>query len=806
MKTKSLFLGFFFLFTIFVWQKILAQNFTQITIGPHVNDHKASLGCSWIDFDNDGDEDLFVTNGSFTAERNYLYLNEGPDSNFSFTSFEDDNFINDMDISRASTWGDYNNDGYADLYIANDNGPSYNILYFNNRGENFSRIKVGAIATDFQDSEPATWVDYDNDGYLDLLVGNNVKNGLYHNNGDGSFTRITAENTPGSEEHSLRFNKWADFDNDGDQDVILGFIRTPVIGVALYINQGGGYFERITEGMILDEPDAQLSHGNWVDYDNDGDWDLIDVGTAIYMNERTDSGYYFTKLLANDITTDEAESDFSSWADFDNDGDIDCFISKFGDRNFLFANNGDGSFSKIDTGAIISQSITSSAACAWADYDNDGDMDIYVSNQQYNFSNNLFYRNDNNNGNSWLKVKLTGTASNASAIGAVVKVKANTGAGDVWQMRAIEGQSCFMGQNSLIAHFGLGKATLVDSIIVYWPAGHVTILTDTTVNQQLNITEDIPESFLRAEFMVDTTLGRSELLVQFTDRSLFDPDHPITSWWWDFDGDGAGDSQEQNPNYLFNSDNAEVYDVTLVISNGVNSDTIHRWGLIKVISPDGNNAMLGNAIASSELDLLSEAWKSIDDDVNSIWASNPTDDEWLQIELDEIYSVCRVIIQWDRNYAKEYSILTSADGVNWNIVYTEDSGDGEWDTLIFESVDAKYVKWEGTKGRRPNTGYSIREFEIYGSGCETKVDNNQMNYQEAFIYPNPFHDELVIEQSHSFDPHIRIEIIDVSGNILVSRVSYARILKLDMSGLESGIYLIRISNSKYTSVKKVVKY
>jgi PKD repeat protein len=208
-------------------------------------------------------------------------------------------------------------------------------------------------------------------------------------------------------------------------------------------------------------------------------------------------------------------------------------------------------FFKVEVGPHVTDSAESEG-CAWADYDQDGDMDIYICKNSGD-KNNLLYRNENSNGNNWVEIKLKGTASNASAIGAVIRVKANTGV---------------------------------------------------TVNQLLTITERMPESYLRAKFEADTTLGMDELSVKFTDRSIFDPGNPITSWSWDFNGDDTEDSNEQNPVHDFTNAESELFDISLVISNGTNTDTIYRPGLIKVLPPDCNLALLGKATASSEEDIL----------------------------------------------------------------------------------------------------------------------------------------------------------------------------------------------------------
>ncbi|UCH13031.1 MAG: VCBS repeat-containing protein [Bacteroidales bacterium] len=811
MKSKLLILSFLCGLAFPSGKEILAQSFTKVEIGPHVTDGGESEGCAWGDFDNDGDMDLFVANGQLSRKINFLFINQGADNDYTFKQVTEGIILEDIAVSRAASWGDYDNDGNLDMYVANQLGNNYNYLYQNNGDTTFSRMTEGEVAYNNEQSEAAGWFDYDNDGYLDIFVGcPGIANNLYHNNGDGTFTEITDDTL--AKDVDTRTFGWCDFDNDGDYDILIEYASN--VG-ALFLNNGKGSFTKINEGMVINNPNHPLYGGNWVDYDNDGDWDLVKVGRSIFRNEGPDSSYMFTKITSDPIVAEIGASLFSSWADIDNDGDIDCFIGFHGGKNRLFSNNGDGSFTQITSGTIVEEDPSDYTGCAWADYDNDGDMDIYVCNTG-DSRNNLFYCNENINGNNWIKIKLIGTASNASAIGAVIKVKANTGASPVWQMRAIEGQSSFMGQNSMIAHFGLGTASIIDSLIVIWPAGHDTVLTGVTVNHLLTITEQMPERYLRAMFDADTTYGMDELSVQFIDKSLFDPDNPITSWSWDFDGDGTEDSNEQNPEYTFNNAEGEQYNILLVISNGTDTDTLLRTGLIKVIPPNGNLALLGRTTASSEIDILFNPKKAIDDNTDSYWESARTDSEWMKIGFNSVYTIGKVVIQWESGYGSGYIIQTSMDDTQWDTVYCEDSGNGAQDTLLFTGIDAKYVKWEGFD-RGTNGGYSIIEFEIYHSdGNEypeviclpTRFESNLINDRSVRIYPNPAGNQIKIEFNQEINENATINLIDLAGKVVSSAIykqSVPCIVTLNLSEFAEGMYFLKISTNKYVLVEKFVK-
>ncbi|MCP4704521.1 MAG: hypothetical protein GY865_07915, partial [candidate division Zixibacteria bacterium] len=173
--------------------------------------------------------------------------------------------------------------------------------------------------------------------------------------------------------------------------------------------------------------------------------------------------------------------------DFDNDGDLDLFITS-NPLNFLWLNNNDGTFIKVASGDIVTDTAWSHGA-ACSDYDHDGDLDIYVAN--WSDDNNFLYQNIGNT-NNWLNIKCVGIISNKSAIGSKVRLKAVINDSPTWLLREISTQTGCWGQNSLDVHFGLGDATIIDSIKIEWPSGQITdILTDVTPNQFITITETI---------------------------------------------------------------------------------------------------------------------------------------------------------------------------------------------------------------------------------------------------------------------------------------------------------------------------
>ncbi|UCC43378.1 MAG: CRTAC1 family protein [Candidatus Zixiibacteriota bacterium] len=473
-------------------------NFTRITEGPHVNDGGSSFGISWIDYDNDGWLDIYVGN-SATYENNFLYHNEGDGT---FTKITTDPIANVMARSYSHAWGDYDNDGDEDVYVGRHN-YSTNLLYTNNGDGTFTQIDTaGDLTIDAACSNTHAWIDIDSDGDLDLYTQTETNslpwsapNAMYRND-NGIFVKITTGEivTDVNNAHGM---SWSDYDNDGDMDLFVAnaYFDYPLPDPADYMyencyyrNEGDFNFTKILSGPLV--TDLSISFGPSLgDYDNDGDQDLfvangaLDLVNFLYNNNGDGS---FNRVFTGEVVTDATPTFGSSFADYDNDGDLDLYVTAWADNrsNRLYENNGDGTFTRIVTGPLVSDA-SSNFGPAWGDYDRDGDLDLFITKYQ---NDNRLYRNDGN-GNNWLNVKCVGTISNTSAIGAKVRIKANISGNPVWQLREISPAASYCVHHAINAHFGLGDATIVDSMIVQWPSGIEQILTDVEINQFLTIEE-----------------------------------------------------------------------------------------------------------------------------------------------------------------------------------------------------------------------------------------------------------------------------------------------------------------------------
>jgi len=452
---------------------IHAQSFAEISTGDFVNSG-TSLSTNWGDVNNDGWNDLFYTGGSGPR----LYINNGDGTFTTETGGDLTNFGNGI----SGTWGDFDRDGFIDLFKAS---PTLGTKLFKNNGDGtFTKLDVDPFQSDSSDFQGNAWADYDNDGHLDLFLavgGNigNLPNRLYHNNGDGTFETI--EDSPiVTDLGGTVDGAWADYNNDGFVDLyVVNSAGNPgEIANFLYKNNGDGTFTNVTQGIMA--TDQLISLGaSWGDFDNDGDFDLFVAGlgepNAYYQNDGNDS---FTKITTGPHVDNTLNTIGTTTGDVDNDGDLDIVVVNF-TQNQIFLNNGDGTFTELTNDPFVDQN-QASFGTSLCDYDHDGDLDISVSN--IGAVNNSFFTN-NGNSNHWINIKCVGTVSNLDAIGTKVKVKATIDGQSVWQLRHVQAQTGVLSQNSMNVEFGLGDATIIDSLIIEWPSGIVFDTANVAVDQ-----------------------------------------------------------------------------------------------------------------------------------------------------------------------------------------------------------------------------------------------------------------------------------------------------------------------------------
>jgi uncharacterized repeat protein (TIGR01451 family) len=440
------------------------------------SDATDSWAASWIDFDNDGDEDVYVCDKRSTSGA-FMYRNNG---NATFTKITSGAAVTTNAPDVAACWADTDNDNDADM-LAAVSGRRENLFFTNNSGILTLQPQVGLNDT-IGYYHAVSMVDYDNDGFADVFLGNYMSTRfgeLYHNNQNGTFTKVL--NTPMSTDTGrVTGATWADYDNDGDQDLFEPVGNNQ--NNRLYRNEGGGQFTRITTGPMVQS--AGNSTGSaWGDIDNDGDLDLFVSNASaqnnfLYINNGNGT---FTTAPISTVNSAGGHSHGCGFQDVDNDKDLDLYVNNDQGRSFLYINEGTGNFSPKNDELVTGKLIGGIGQC-WSDFDRDGDMDVLVL--THSNRTNLLFTN-NGNSNNWLSVKLIGTASNASAIGARITVVS----GGTRQIREINSQSGFGGQNSYRAHFGMGADAAADSIIIKWPSGLQQVITGQPANEFLTVTE-----------------------------------------------------------------------------------------------------------------------------------------------------------------------------------------------------------------------------------------------------------------------------------------------------------------------------
>lgn len=364
-------------------------------------------------------------------------------------------------------------------------------LYFNNGDGTFTSLQLAGVSV---------WgiavADYNHDGLVDLFLssGSTVPNVstyvgvLYRNNGDRTFTKVTAKEAGAiAAAGGLGAATWADFDDDAQVELYYPHYDSHDL---ILDDDGTGSFVSVSNLVTQSSAVA----GTWGDFDNDGRLDLcaVDYGQPSYVYRNLGNGQFERATIGVAIS---GGFQSASCADYDNDGFLDLFLA--GQGNQLYHNSGDGSFTRITTGSIVTDSPINgnpfwSYGALWFDYDNDGFLDLYVCNgddpRTANVANFLYHNEGNNN--AWLKVKLIGTTSNRDAVGAKVRARATYAGQGRWQRRDITGGDSYNG-NHLIAHFGLGTAKIVSTLRIEWPSGTVQELTNVAVNQTLTVTEPV---------------------------------------------------------------------------------------------------------------------------------------------------------------------------------------------------------------------------------------------------------------------------------------------------------------------------
>lgn len=471
--------------------------FTRQMDGPAATERASTGSGQWIDIDGDEDLDLFVANGydvsaSPVPQPDRLYLNDGTGGLLPVAGSP---LLSDTAYSSGATWGDYDNDGDPDVFVPAQRGQD-NLLYRNEGGGEFTPVQSVPPASDGGVSYAASWVDVDGDGHLDLYVSNGGLSGaapafLYRNLGDGDFERAAAPFTVDSA--ASLGGSWADYDDDGDPDLFVARRwSAPNLTNALYRNDGDWQFTKMSGSPAVTDTVFSFAAA-WGDYDNDGDLDLAVGVRGMNRLYRNDGGGRLIRVTTGGPhVLDGGDTYGIGWVDYDNDGDLDLLAANWGSPSFLYTNLGGGRFERRQHGDL-GRLETFTGGSAWGDYDGDGDLDLYLANWP-NWPGereaNHLYRNDLPPGNHWIGIRLVGTRSNRSALGARIRLRAPIGGDDnAWQIREVVGHTGLRSQDPLRQHFGLGDAERVAEVEVRWPSGLQERFHDLPVDTVVVLTE-----------------------------------------------------------------------------------------------------------------------------------------------------------------------------------------------------------------------------------------------------------------------------------------------------------------------------
>ncbi len=526
---------------------------TEVTQQVGIDHHYLSVsymggGAAFFDFDNDNDEDLWIVGG---INQDVLYENDGV-GNFTEIGTVAGLEATNGHITSGVITADLNNDGWRDVIVLGHIG--FHPLLFKNNGDGtFDEISGPAGLANYEgQSYAAACADVNQDGLLDIYVGTYIENiqliydnngaaigfdhdcfdnFLFINDGDWTFTEMAQEYDVRNGGCALA-TTFTDFDQDADSDLfIANDFGEWLVPNSLYENNNPtGPFPNVSSatGMDIGIFGMGIAIGDY-DRDQDLDYYVTNLGTNIFM-ENQGNNTFLDKAAETGTEDTYVNSLFATgWGtafiDVDNDTDLDLFVCNGYvpaalfisnnplNKNRLFINDGNAD----GTGYTFFESALESGlddpgrgrGFTYADYDNDGDLDFLIINVNQQTSgdsvqNVLLYRNDNDNENNWLKVKLQGTTGNRDAFGSSIKIVVGEHS---WVHDYNGGYGSHASQHASNAHFGLGENTVVDSLLITWPGGVQHAFTEITSNQTICISEngtitdtndpEVQESFLQ---------------------------------------------------------------------------------------------------------------------------------------------------------------------------------------------------------------------------------------------------------------------------------------------------------------------
>lgn len=460
-------------------QSVFIDATAQAQINHQYTGHLYGGGAACGDFNGDDRLDLYVLTGK--DKPNLLYLNNG---NGIFTETAQSAGVADMEMSIGAVCGDIDNDGDLDLFVVNFLGK--NRLYLNDGAAHFIDVAEAAGVADSKPGISAAMADYNHDGRLDLYVINysttTHTSVFYRNNGNGTFTDVTSITRTAVKGRSLGVG-FFDYDLDGDQDL---YVADEYDLDHLFRNNGDGTFTNIASAAQLVETDGMGL--DFADFDGDGDFDIY-IGDFYHdVLFRNNGNGTFSNIAKQAGIDNQGVGWGVNFMDYDNDGDKDLYVINGPlmtlsreQPNVFYGNNGNGTFAR--TSSFMGGEFKGEGrGSVRADFNRDGALDIFFVCGARGKSKLLM---NTSRGLNWFALKLVGTKSNRSGVGARVEVFA----GNLKQIDEVRAGSSYASMHPLELHFGVRNAPQIDKVLVYWPSGIKQEVANLNVNQVHTITE-----------------------------------------------------------------------------------------------------------------------------------------------------------------------------------------------------------------------------------------------------------------------------------------------------------------------------
>ncbi|MFT6278496.1 MAG: hypothetical protein ACJAU0_001318 [Flavobacteriales bacterium] len=838
----------------------VAQLFTEVSsdlgINYSFNGGSYGGGVSFFDADHNGWDDItFCTNGNGVI----IY------QNFNGVFSPPVNIFNESGQVKQAIWIDYDNDGDSDLFITRYFGK-WSLLQNTGSILNLTDVtESSGLGIDvFPQSGGSSWADIDNDGFLDVYIPNydytigSPKNFMYHNNGDGTFSDVSESSGTEDGNKASFQGLFFDYDQNGTQDLFVINDRI-LFANSFFRNDGNGIFDNNTITIGLEQYIFSMN-ASISDINHDGQYELYvsnnPTGNSLFSYDPELQQFHDISSASGTQVFDHSWA--ANWLDADNDTweDLHVAISPFwgqpGQDQFFF-NNGDGTFTMDISSTGFDGDATISHSTAIGDFNNDGFSDLVVVNNLPQTSS--VYQNNGNN-NHYLKVALEGVNCNRDAFGARIEVYL----GDELLVKTLHGGECYMTQNSKTEIFGLGAAEMVDSLSVIWPGGFTETAYNINVDQKIKIVEgEITEIYTQPSGVVEHT----NLNLCTTDSILLSASNNLPVLWNNqVFGNSIWVTSAGEYHYSYTIFNTEYYSDTIDVfgttnfdldlsvtnllcagqPNGaisfevVSNDAISDYLLDGELNADLENLFAGayqlNVLLENGCELIEQVVIEEPDEllvdfivdqalcfpevstvsvnfsggtapVNVVWdgfdpdAPSPGIYEPYVQDFHGCITIESIAIEEITSLEMSFQTTSSTEGNNGSIESTITGGAGDYQ-FNWSGPDNFTSQNQNLYNLAPGM-YSL--IALDANGCwEVYTENISATSideisRQVSIFPNPARNNITIEHTEKIT---KIELFDTNGRLLFTQdmLNQNEIITLRLESYARGVILLKISTSQ----------